>query len=123
MSWKNLDTFSPHPTPSIFQGMQAELQLFWWAFMFVGAASPFPGAAKVFEVSLPNDQEFMSLSSTFDLYLEKKKQSPNAKSETHCYFQAPAEAWCSDFNCKSTPGFYSSDLVALTYSEARGLPW
>lgn len=55
--------------------------------MFVGAASPFPGAAKVFEVSLPNDQEFMSLSSTFDLYLEKKKQSPNAKSENTAIFK------------------------------------
>lgn len=41
-------------------------------FMFEGSASLFPGAAKVSEISaLPSDQEIMSLSSSFGLYLEK----------------------------------------------------
>lgn len=60
MSWKNLYTFSPHPTPAIFQGMKAEP--FWLAFMFEGATSLFSGAAKICEISgLPNNQECMSL--------------------------------------------------------------
>lgn len=68
--------FTPsHPTLplSISQDMKAELQPFRRALcLFEGSASLFPGAAKVSEISgLPGDQEFMSLSSSFDLYLEK----------------------------------------------------
>lgn len=71
MSEKNLYTFSPHPL-SISQDMKAELQPFRRALcLFEGSASLFPGAAKVSEISgLPSDQEFMSLSSSFDLYLD-----------------------------------------------------
>lgn len=52
--------------------MKAELQPFRRALcLFEGSASLFPGAAKVSEISgLPSDQEFMSLSSSFDLYLD-----------------------------------------------------
>lgn len=51
MSRKNLHTFSPHPTPSIFQGMEAERQPFWLAFRFEGTpAFMFPDAAMVSEI-------------------------------------------------------------------------
>lgn len=72
MSWKILHTFSPHPTLSISPGSQVELQPFWLAFMFESTSLLFLGGAKVFEIpGLPDDQEFMSLSSGVSLYLEK----------------------------------------------------
>ena len=122
MSWKNLYTFSSHPTPSIFQGMRAES--FWLAFVCEEVTSLFPGAAKFCEISsLPDDQEFKSLCFSFDLYWEKRKEPPSAESENSAIFKLRAEPWCLDFNFKFTPGFCCYHWVALTYSEVRGLRW
>lgn len=119
MSWKNLYTFSPQPTPSIFQAMRAELQPFQSALCLKGLPPCFQVLLRFLEISgLPDDQESMSLYFSFALYLQKSLQM---QSMTTAIFKLQAEPWCSDFNFKFTPGFCYTDLAVLTYSEAKDL--